>query len=141
MPLNSVWLAATYNQTLTSADNIESFTPNIGTPRKVRVVGVGSVYCYVSSLSTFSEGQERYDPSGAVSYAGFKTVTYVQERMHRDTLAWLIANYRGQVSVNLTQDSTVYADWNALLKFNKTLIPATEFYSVEWVFTLIEEIP
>lgn len=141
MALNSVWLKSGFDQSLSSSDNIESLTPNIGSPKTIPVPGVGSVYCYVLNTPQYSEGDERSHPNVGSNFAGFQQVVYVQEIMHRDTLAWLKSNYRGQVSVNLTRDSSVYADWNAWLRFQHDVDEGREWFrNVRWEFTLLEEI-
>ena len=141
MALNTVLLAASFDQTLTDSDNIESFTPSGGTPKTVNIPGIGSVYCYVNTAPQYSEGQERFTPTSGSVFVGFKQVTYSQSVMHRDTLTWLKANYRGQVSVNVTLDGTTYSDWNAYLRFNHDVDDGREWFrNVQWVFTLVEEI-
>jgi hypothetical protein len=138
MSFNTVLLAATFDQTLTGSNNIESLTPNTGNPKPFKASRAGMVYFAVSER-VFSEGQERLSPNGSVSYAGFPVVTYTQLAMHPDSYEWLIATYRGQVTVSLALDGTTYSTWNARLRFVKTPSSTKRgWYAVQWVFTLIE---
>lgn len=141
MALNTVLLAATFDQTLTSSNNIESITPTGGSPKTVHIPGIGDVYCYVLNAPLYSEGQERFDLNAGSGFAGFKQVTYTQQVMHRDTLAYMKTTYRGQVSVNVTLDGSTYSDWNAYLRFQHDVDDGREWFrNVRYIFTLIEEI-
>jgi len=139
---NSIQVAANFDQSLSDSDNIEGFTPNIGSPKTIHIHGIGDLYCYLDAFPEYSEGQSRLDFSTAQSFAGFQMVAYNQARMHRDTLAWLKTNYRGAVSVNLTLDGTTYSDWNAYLRFETSdkVEGMHWFIDVKWIFQLIEEI-
>jgi len=139
---NAVQVATGFSQSLSDSDNIEDITPNVGSPEVVHLAGIGDVYCYVDGFSDYSEGQGRPDFSTAESFVGFEKVTYNQPRMHRDTLAYLKANYRGQVSANLTLDGTTYSDWNAYLSFETggRVEGMHWFTDVKWIFRLVEEI-
>lgn len=140
MTFNSVLLAADFDQTLTANDNIESFTPNTGSPKPFKTSRAGMVYFAVTGRE-FSEGGERIDPTVAVDYAGFRQVRYTQPAMHPDAYEWLLANYRGQVTVNLPLDGTTQSTWNALLRFIKTPSSTKRgWYQVVWVFTLLEQV-
>lgn len=138
MTFNSILLAADFDQILTGADNIELFTPNTGSPQPFKTSRAGMVYFVVTGRE-FSEGLERLDPTAAVDYAGFRQARYTQPAMHPDAYAWLVASYRGQVTVNLPLDGTTQSTWNALLRFVKTPSSTKRgWYQVVWVFTLLE---
>jgi hypothetical protein len=138
---NEVRVAAGLDQTLSDSDNIEAFTPNTGNPQRFKAGRGGMVYFAVSQR-VYSEGQARFDLNGAQSFSGKRTVNYTQPGCHPDAYEWLVANYRGLVTCNVPQDGTTYDEWNAWLHFEKS--PSNDrpgWYSVRWVFTLIEAIP
>lgn len=137
---NQVKVAAGFDQTLDDSDNIESFTPNIGNPKRFKASRAGMVYFAVTGRE-FSEGEARFDPLGAEDFAGHKVVTYVQPACHPDAYAWLVANYRGQVTCSVPLDGTTYTTWNAYLRFEKSASGVRRgWYEVNWIFTLIEEL-
>lgn len=137
---NEVLVAADWDQTLDANDNIESFTPNTGNPQKFKASRAGMVYFAVASRE-FSEGQSRFDPFGAESFAGNRQVIYIQPACHPDSYEWLIANYRGQVTCQVCLDGTTYSQWNARLRFEKS--PSQSrigWLEVRYIFSLVEEI-
>jgi hypothetical protein len=115
---NQIRIKAGFGETLSDSDNIEAFTPTGGSPQKFKAGNGGMVYL-AASERVFSEGEPRYHPDGSVSFAGFQTVTYTQPGMHPDSYAWLIANYRGDVTCYVAKDGTTW-------------------YSVRYIFTLLE---
>lgn len=135
---NDVRLKAGFDQTLSDSDNIESFTPNTGSPQQFKLGRAGMVYFGVTQRE-YSEGQQRLSPTTAESFAGFQTVTYVQPGCHPDAYNWLKTNYRGQVTAYLPADGTAYSTWNAYLRFEKSL-KEDGWYEVRWRFTLVEAI-
>jgi hypothetical protein len=138
MTFNDILLKADFDQTLTSADNIELFTPNTGSPQQFYGSRAGMTYFALTGRE-FSEGQERIDPTTAADYVGFRQVRYTQPAMHPDAYEWLVANYRGQVTVSLPLDGTQQSTWNAWLRFTKTPSSTKRgWYQVVWVFTLTE---
>lgn len=140
MTFNNILLKANFDQTLTANDNIELFTPNTGSPQPFKTSRAGMVYFAITGRE-FSEGQERIDPTSAVSYAGFRQVRYTQPAMHPDAYEWLVANYRGQVTVSLPLDGTTQSTWNASLRFIKTPSSTKRgWLQVVFVFTLIEAV-
>lgn len=135
---NDVRIRAGWDETLSDADNIESFTPTGGSPQRFKLGAAGMVYFGVTQRE-YSQGQSRFDPTGAQSFAGFQTVTYTQPGCHPDAYAWLVDNYQGQVTVYLPTDGTTSATYNAILRLEKS--PRDDgWYSVRWVFTLLEQI-
>lgn len=137
---NQVLVATGFDQTLDANDNIETFTPNIGAPKPFKASRAGMVYFAVSSRD-FSEGESRLDPIGSEDFAGFRQVVYIQPACHPDAYAWLIANYRGQVTCSVSLDGTEYSTWNARLRFQKSSSSARPgWWEVRWIFTLIEEV-
>jgi len=136
--LNTILVAADFDQSLTSNDNIESFTPNTGNPKPFKAARAGMVYFAVSER-VYSEGQERIASDGSVSYAGFPQVVYTQPACHPDSYTWLITNYRGQVTCQVCTDGTTYSQYNASLRFKKEASPVKiGWYQVRWIFTLVE---
>lgn len=137
---NNVKIKAGFDQTLTDAENIESFTPNTGSPQQFKAGRGGMVYFAVAERD-YSEGQERLDPDGGSSFAGFKQVRYIQHGCHPDAYDWLVTNYRGQVTCSVPLYGTTYTTWNALLRFTKE--PSDErdgWYKVTYIFTLVEAV-
>lgn len=135
---NNVRVKATFDQALTDSDNIEAFTPNTGSPQKVKAAQAGMVYFYVGERE-YSEGNARLDINGGESFDGFQTVTYKQAACHPDSYAWLIANYRGQVTASFPLDGTTYDDFNCLLRFTKRPSQVVDgWYEVLWQFTILE---
>lgn len=139
--LNSVRVKASYDQTLTDNDNIESFTPNTGNPKQIWVNrGVGAVYVFVEGEPEYNEGEPVIDPYAGQDHMGFKTVKLVSPQMHVDTYAWLVANYRGQVTAYLRTDGTTYARYNCQLSFSQQSSGRANYPQVTWEFTIIEEL-
>lgn len=135
---NNVRIKAGFDQTLADADNIEGFTPTGGNPQRFKLARGGMVYFGVAER-VYSEGDERIHPDGSVSFAGFETVTYTQHGCHPDAYAWLIANYRGDVTCYVPLDGTTYARYNARLRFEKRPSPVQDgWYEVRYVFSLLE---
>lgn len=135
---NNVRVKATFDQSLSDADNIESFTPTGGSPQKFKLAQAGMVYFGVAQRD-YSPGQSRFDPTGAQSFAGFQTVAYTQPTCHPDAYAWLVSNYQGQVTAYLPTDGTTSAVYNAMLRFERASRD-DGWYAVTWVFTLIEAV-
>ena|SRR5688572_24024320 len=137
---NEVLVAADFDQTLDANDNIETFTPNVGSPQRFKASRGGMVYFAVTDRE-YSEGEARFDPLSAQDFAGHKVVAYVQPACHPDAYAWLVVNYRGQVTCSVPLDGTTYTTWNAFLHFEKSASAVRAgWYEVRWIFTLIEEI-
>jgi hypothetical protein len=134
--LNQVRVASGFDQSLTDSDNIESINPS-GNPLTIHIPSIGDVYCVVNSTPLYSEGQARLSPDAGQSFAGNQQVTYTQPRMHKDTLSYLRANLRGQVTCNVSLDSTTYSEWNARLTFQSDPLQ-NGWFTVRWIFTLIE---
>lgn len=135
--VNGVQVAATYDQTLTDADNIEDFTPSSGST--FRYPGIGDLYFVLDGIPQYTRGQLRIDPSGGSSFAGLAQVRYRQQACHADSLSWLITNYEGQVTATLRTISTTYADYNCELRFEfSALDNIPDWYEVTWIFTLVE---
>lgn len=139
MTFNNVKVKAGWDETLTSTENIETFTPNVGSPQRWKLGQGGMVYFGVVERE-YSEGQPRNDISTAESFSGFETVIYVQPGCHPDAFAWLIANYRGQVTCSIPRFGTTYETFNAYLRFEARR-KDDGWYSVRWIFTLHEVIP
>lgn len=135
---NNVRMKAGFDQTLSDSDNIEGFTPTGGSPQKFKLGQAGMVYFGLTQRE-YSEGQSRFDPTGAQSFAGFQVVTYTQPACHPDAYAWLVDTYQGAVTVYLPTDGTTSARFNAYLRFEKSL-REDGWYSVRWRFTLIESL-
>lgn len=137
---NQVLVAANFDQALDSGDNIEAFTPNTGDPKPFKASRAGMVYFAVTGRE-YSEGEPRFHPNGAQSFAGFQQVIYTQPACHPDSYAWLVANYRGQVTCEVSLDGTSYSTWNAFLRFEKAPSSARiGWWEVRWIFQLIEEV-
>ena len=136
--LNAVELKATFDQTLTDSDNIEGFTATGGDPQTLHIPGVGDVFIYVDGEPQFSEGQERIDPSGSVSFVGYPQTRYITPQMHIDTLEWLIGNYRGQVTANIRKRGTSYTRNNCDLRFESQESQRKNYPQVTWIYTIIE---
>lgn len=134
--VNNVRLKAGFDQTLSDSDNIEGFTPTGGDPQKFKFAQAGMVYFGLTQRE-YSQGQARFDPTGAQSFAGFQTVTYTQPGCHPDAYAWLVSNYQGQCTVYLPTDGTTSARYNAMLRLEKSN-REDGWYEVRYVFTLIE---
>lgn len=139
MVYNNVKIAAGWDQTLDSNDNIETFTATGGSPQKFKAGKGGMVYFAVSERE-YTEGQPRLDLSGAESFSGFETVIYIQQGCHPDAYAWLKSTYRGQVTCSVCLDGTTYAEYNALLRFEATR-KDDGWLRVRYIFTLIETLP
>lgn len=135
---NDVRLKANFDQTLSDSDNIEGFTPTGGNPQRFKLGRAGMVYFGVTQRE-YAEGERRFDINGGESFAGVETVVYIQPGCHPDAYAWLVSNYRGQVTVYLPKDGTTSARYNALLRFQKDL-KDDGWYSVRWLFTLLEQL-
>lgn len=134
---NQVRVKANFDQDpLSDSDNIEGFTPTGGSPQKFKLGQAGMVYFGVTPRE-YSQGQARFDPTGAQAFAGFQTVTYTQPGCHPDAYAWLVSTYQGQVTCSLPTDGTTYAEYNAFLRFEKSN-REDGWYEVRWIFTLIE---
>ena len=137
---NQVLIAADWDQTLDASDNIESFTPNTGNPQRFKASRAGMVYFAVQGRE-FSEGEPRFDALGGQDFAGHQVVTYTQPACHPDSYAWLVANYRGQVTCSVPLDGTTYSTWNAYLRFEKSASASRiGWYEVRYIFTLIEQV-
>jgi hypothetical protein len=137
---NQVLVAADFDQTLDANDNIEAFTPNTGSPKPFKASRAGMVYFAVTGRE-HSEGEARFHPNYAQSFAGSKQVVYIQPACHPDSYVWLVANYRGQVTCEVSLDGTSYSTWNAFLRFEKASSSARiGWWEVRWIFQLIEEI-
>lgn len=137
---NQVQVAADFDQTLDSGDNIEAFTPNVGSPKPFKASRAGMVYFAVTSRD-YSEGQSRFDPLNAQTFAGLQIVAYIQPACHPDAYAWLVTNYRGQVTCSVPLYGTTYTTWNAYLRFEKGASSARPgWYEVRWIFTLVEQL-
>lgn len=137
---NEVLVAADFDQTLDANDNIESFTPNVGEPKPFKASRAGMVYFAVTSRE-YSEGEARFDPLNAQSFAGFQVVTYVQPACHPDAYDWLVTNYRGQVTCSVPLRGTTYSTWNAWLRFETNRSDTRPgWLQVRWIFTLQEQI-
>lgn len=135
---NNVRIAAGFDQALSDSDNIEGLTPTGGSPQKFKLGQAGMVYFGVIQRE-FNPGQPRFDPTGAISYAGYQTISYIQPRCHPDAYAWLRATYQGHVTANLPSDGTTSAEYNAYLRFEHSFND-DGWYTVRWIFTLIEAI-
>lgn len=135
---NEVRMKAGWGKTLSDSDNIEGFTPNVGSPQRFKLGRAGMVYFGVTQRD-YSEGQARFDPSGAQSFAGFQTVTYIQPGCHPDAYAWLVDTYRGKVTAYLPTDGTTSATFNAYLRFTKSL-REDGWLEVRYHFTLVQSL-
>jgi hypothetical protein len=133
---NNVRMKANFDQSLSDSDNIEGFTPNVGSPQKFKLGQAGMLYFGVTQRE-HSDGQSRFDPNGAQSFAGFQVVTYTQPACHPDAYAWLVSNYQGQVTVYLPTEGTTAARYNAFLRFEKSR-REDGWYEVRYIYTLIE---
>lgn len=133
---NDVRVKAGFDQTLTDSDNIEGFTPSGGNPQRFKLGRAGMVYFGVTRRE-YREGQSRFSPTSAESFAGFQQVVYVQPGCHPDAYAWLYDTYRGQVTCYVPLDGTTYSRWNAYLRFERSLRD-DGWYEVRYIFTLIE---
>lgn len=137
---NQVQVAADFDQTLDSGDNIEGFTPNTGSPKPFKASRAGMVYFAVTER-VYSEGQARFDPVSAESRAGFQVVTYIQPACHPDAYDWLVDNYRGQVTCSVPLRGTTYSTWNAYLRFEDSPSDVRPgWLQVRYIFTLLEEV-
>lgn len=137
---NQVLVAADFDQTLDANDNIENFTPNVGSPQRFKASRAGMVYFAVTERE-YSEGQSRFDPLSAESFSGLQVVTYIQPACHPDAYDWLVENYRGQVTCSVPLRGTTYSTWNAYLRFESSSSDSRPgWYTVRWIFTLIEEL-
>lgn len=137
---NEVQVAADFDQTLDANDNIETFSPNTGNPQRFKASRGGMVYFAVTERE-YTEGQSRFDPLSAESYAGLQVVTYIQPACHPDAYDWLVTNYRGQVTCSVPLRGTTYTTWNAYLRFESSPSAARPGWrEVRWIFTLVESI-
>lgn len=137
---NQVAVAADFDQVLDANDNIEAFTPNTGSPKRFKAARAGMVYFAVTNRE-YTEGEPRFDPLGAQSFAGRRQVTYIQPACHPDSYEWLVTNYRGQVTCSVCLDGTTYSTWNAFLRFEKSLSSThIGWYEVRYIFSLLEQI-
>lgn len=137
---NELLVAAGFDETLTSADNIEALTPNTGEPKPFKASRAGMVYFAVTGRE-YSEGQARFNPLSAQTFVGLQVVTYVQPACHPDAYDWLVENLRGQVTCNIPLRGTTYTTWNALLRFESGPSDSRPgWLEVRWIFTLIEEV-
>ena len=135
---NDVRVKAGFDQTLTDSDNVEGFTPTGGNPQRFKLARAGMVYFGLTER-VYREGEERLHPDGSVSFVGLETVTYEQPGCHPDAYAWLISNYRGDVTCYVPRDGTTYARYNARLRFEKSPSQIMAgWYEVRWIFSLVE---
>lgn len=139
--LNSVQMQSGWDQSLSDSDNIEAFTPSGGSPQTIHVSKAGDVYIFVDGdPEDYSRGQERISGNAGFSYVGKQQVQYKIPRIHVDSLAWLIDNYQGQVTVQMRTDRTTYASYNCWLTIPQQNIRklAMNFREALMVFTIEE---
>ena len=70
----------------------------------------------VYSAGDYEEGEERFKANGATGYSGYPSLVWKSGLLWLPQWKYLRTNYAGAVTIRTWTDSTVYANFNAILR-------------------------